>query len=64
MSQSSSVYDCYNMVRRVEGQLLAEGISLLERVSLENVHLDSRQTLSWRLEEGRRQELAQGRGRF
>jgi len=35
--------DCYNMVRRVDGQLLAEGMSLLERVSLENVHLDSRQ---------------------
>ena len=35
--------DCYNMVRRVEGQLLAEGLALLERASLENVHLDSSQ---------------------
>ena len=35
--------DCYNMVRRVDGQLLAGGLALLERVSLENVHLDSRQ---------------------
>ena len=35
--------DCYNMVRRVDGQLLAEGLALLERVSLENVHLDSTQ---------------------
>ena len=35
--------DCYNMVRRVSGQLLAEGLSLLERVSLENVNLNSLQ---------------------
>ena len=38
--------DCFNMVRRVDGQLLAEGLALLERVSLENVHLDSSQVTS------------------
>ena len=40
---NNQLADCYNMVRRVDGQLLAGGLALLERVSLENVHLDSRQ---------------------
>ena len=44
--KSLSIYqmtnnDGYNMLRRVEGQLLAEGFTLLERVSLENVHLNT-----------------------
>ena len=39
---NNQLADCYNMVRRVDGQLLAGGLALLERVSLENVHLDSR----------------------